>query len=284
MPRPPLFNFILHPIEEIEGWGEPDGPKSLHWWGLTDSWYWMNAGGVELMRYSDAVIAANPQWDQRRPYFNYQAARLHEDVLAILPHVLEPVPDDILERVADPDSLRSFTNLLEQWSEVHWPRDKSKPDYKRSVERAYDIYGAANEWRRERTLSGGHLSGQPSIHFVADNQEIAIVWLADESVQRSTGIRWSDTPDGTVSMSRDEFIAEVRDFDTRLMGEMTERVRIARKRWPRPEIGIDLPELVRAHYEQQQMLDAAIEKAAHIRTDWIAVRRAIETIEQQSIG
>ena len=285
VPRTPLFNFILHPVEETAGWSprEPGGPEWLHWWGLTDSYYWMNAGGVELMRYSDRLIAANPQWDHRLPYFNYQVARLHDDLLAILPHVLERVPADIFGRVATPEQMRRFRALIDAWANEHWPRDVSTPVLRRREERASRLYVDGFEWLHiSRQLSGGHLPGQPRIAFLSCGDRLSIVWLADESVQATTGIRWSDTPDGMHTMSCDEFIAEVRDFDERLMNQMAERVKIVRTAWPRPDVCIDIPELVSDHYERQHMLDAALDEAARTETDWDAVRRAIETIERQA--
>jgi hypothetical protein len=42
------FRFELRPLDEVEPWG--DDPPSLSWFGLTDGWYWIEAGGHELLR------------------------------------------------------------------------------------------------------------------------------------------------------------------------------------------------------------------------------------------
>ncbi|GIE36737.1 hypothetical protein Ait01nite_097820 [Actinoplanes italicus] len=38
----------MRPLDDAESW---DGdPPSLSWFGLTDGWYWIEAGGHELLR------------------------------------------------------------------------------------------------------------------------------------------------------------------------------------------------------------------------------------------
>src|SRR5579859_7957306 len=96
-----LFNFRLRHVDEIAPWGE-EGDYSLSWFGLTDGCYWMDCGGQELFRHSDAIIEAwkrsgHPLSDP--PYMDYQIVRLWEDLLEILPAILSPVPQQILERI-----------------------------------------------------------------------------------------------------------------------------------------------------------------------------------------
>jgi hypothetical protein len=44
-----LFNFQLHPLEDTAPWGH-EGDYHLGWFGLTDSFYWLNVGEQELFR------------------------------------------------------------------------------------------------------------------------------------------------------------------------------------------------------------------------------------------
>ena len=37
-----LFEFVLRPLEEVQPWGVDE--PTLHWFGLTDGWYWIEAG------------------------------------------------------------------------------------------------------------------------------------------------------------------------------------------------------------------------------------------------
>ncbi|GAB4101642.1 hypothetical protein GCM10028790_06600 [Micromonospora taraxaci] len=78
------FRFELYPLDEVSPWGG-DRP-TLHWFGLTDGWYWLEAGGQELLR--------RPRQVRRHPFVDYHLARLWEDVNVLTPTVLEPVPED----------------------------------------------------------------------------------------------------------------------------------------------------------------------------------------------
>ncbi|WP_442929507.1 DUF5984 family protein [Micromonospora sp. WMMA1949] len=47
------FRFELYPLDEVSPWGR-DQPR-LHWFGLTEGWYWLEAGGQELLRRTEAT-------------------------------------------------------------------------------------------------------------------------------------------------------------------------------------------------------------------------------------
>lgn len=98
-----LFQFQMQSLEKIEPWG---GEKpSLSWFGLTDGWCWWNVDSQELFRYSQAVIEkwTNEYPDAQiiLPYVDYQVVRPWEDLLQCLPAVLNPVPDDLIQRTQD---------------------------------------------------------------------------------------------------------------------------------------------------------------------------------------
>lgn len=60
----PLFQFELRQLDQIQPWGAPDDPN-LHWFGLTDGWYWIQVGEDRLFEYSDAVCAfINVLWSR----------------------------------------------------------------------------------------------------------------------------------------------------------------------------------------------------------------------------
>ncbi len=50
------INFRLRPLHEVGPWGAK-GQYRLHWFGLTDGWYWRDLDGTELFRYGDADLA-----------------------------------------------------------------------------------------------------------------------------------------------------------------------------------------------------------------------------------
>lgn len=45
------FGFELCPLTEVAPWGGSNGPATLHWFGLTDGWYWIELDGLHLLRY-----------------------------------------------------------------------------------------------------------------------------------------------------------------------------------------------------------------------------------------
>ena len=100
-----LFQFHLRPLEEVEPWGKD--PATLHWFGLSDGWYWWQAGPQQLFRYTQSALdhwaAESPGDSKPLPYVDYQVVRPWEDLLDALPDVLAPVPDDLAERFQDPD-------------------------------------------------------------------------------------------------------------------------------------------------------------------------------------
>ncbi|MFE7797657.1 DUF5984 family protein [Nocardia sp. NPDC057440] len=109
------IRFGLAPLAEVHPWGKD---SELHWFGLTQGWYCLDVGGFELMRYSDRSIeqlrgdganlsGAEHVGDEER-YIDYYVVRLWEDILALFPEALEPVPADLI------DFLRSDS---EQWSQ-----------------------------------------------------------------------------------------------------------------------------------------------------------------------
>src|SRR5438105_15938246 len=91
--RVPLFDFTLRELDQIQPWGAPEDPN-LHWFGLSDGTYWMNVGQSKLFEYTAAAQAhAVPQ------FCDYQVVRLYEDLLEVVPYVLEPVPPQLMSFV-----------------------------------------------------------------------------------------------------------------------------------------------------------------------------------------
>jgi len=76
-------------LAEVGLWGG-DTP-TLHWFGLTDGWYWIELGDVRLLKFAA---------DYDIPYVDYYVVRLWEDLLALLPAALEEVPDELVEFLA----------------------------------------------------------------------------------------------------------------------------------------------------------------------------------------
>ena len=89
-----LINFTLLPISDVQPWGRADAP-TLHWFGLTDGEYWIEVGDEKLFQYSESARAAGAG-----QYCEYQVVRLYEDLIDMLPHILESVPGSLTPYVA----------------------------------------------------------------------------------------------------------------------------------------------------------------------------------------
>jgi hypothetical protein len=114
-----MFSFTLYPVDQIHPWGEPSNAH-LHWFGLTFGTYYLQVGPDQLLRYSDECnsrcIELRPA-AKRTPYVEYQIARLYEDVFEILPHILEPIPVELLERASNL-VCRSWSEKYREWMEA----------------------------------------------------------------------------------------------------------------------------------------------------------------------
>jgi hypothetical protein len=117
-----FFHFQLTPIAEIKPWGEKDDLR-LHWFGLSDGQYWIRIGEAEIFRYSKQVLGAYPPQDSAlatdpfQPYVDYYVVRLWEDILEIVPDVLDPLSTLLLERMEPIDQWLHWCQKAESWRE-----------------------------------------------------------------------------------------------------------------------------------------------------------------------
>jgi hypothetical protein len=117
-----FFHFQLTPIAEIKPWGKKDEP-SLHWFGLSDGRYWIQIGETEVFRYSKTVLAAYPPQDPALathsldPYLDYYVARLWEDILEIVPDILDPLPAPLVQRMEPIDTWLQWCQKAHIWQE-----------------------------------------------------------------------------------------------------------------------------------------------------------------------
>jgi hypothetical protein len=86
----PLINFTLTPLAAIEPWGQPPD-LNLHWFGLSEGAYHLELGDVRLLEYREEL-----GWPR---YVEYSLARLHEDLLEMVPYVLQPLPAEVVGRL-----------------------------------------------------------------------------------------------------------------------------------------------------------------------------------------
>ncbi|HKU07730.1 MAG TPA: DUF5984 family protein [Bradyrhizobium sp.] len=255
-----LINFTLAPIEKIVPWGEP-GSYSLHWFGLTYGEYWIQAGNAALFEYSDHARNAG-----MNRYCEYQVVRLHEDLLDMLPHILEPVPQSLVPYIHG-QSAKAWRNAYCAWRD----RDDDVTD----ADYLGEIADAAVLWSERRHLDSAYLSPSANIAIWSDRDHVHIEW--DNRDRQFEGRPAWSAGVGAYQMSRDEFIEEARSFHVRLMDQMAARVDQVVAGYLPSEIQIDLLGLAREQEQRARSLDSAL-KVGIPRNDWQQTERAIREI------
>jgi hypothetical protein len=249
----PLFNFILRDWNKVQPWGFSDGTKHLSWFGFSDGWYWLNCGKEELFRYTPEVMA---HWGMAsdQVYCGYQVCRLWEDVLDLVPAVLEPVPEDLA-------SILSSQAELSRWSSQRtlWFENTDNPG---------EIENAALDWVGQRFLDSGYLVQGPQIIFWRTKDLIHIRW--HNSDRLIDGVTVWTAQDGSCEIPVREFVQEVESFHKRFTEAMKKRVHAVAANWNRPDVQIDTERLIEEQAERENALSEAL--ARQQDTEWDCVR------------
>lgn len=254
-----LINFTLAPIEKIHPWGSP-GSYSLHWFGLTDGEYWIQAGEAALFEYSKFARGAGAN-----RCCDYQVVRLYEDLIDMLPYILEPVPDRLVQYMWG-ETAKAWQKIYGAWC------DKNYDLLDRA--RFNEIFDAAAVWAGKRWLDSAYLSPSANIAIWSDEEHVHIEWDNRERLFDGKPA-WSAVL-GSYQMPRNEFIGEIKSFHYRLMEQMAARVEQVLAGALSSEIEIDLPRLVKEQEQRVRTLDAALNLLP--QTDWQETERAIGEI------
>jgi hypothetical protein len=228
-----LFHFRLRSLAQVTPFGTHR--PTLHWFGLTDGWYWLELDGQQLFRFSQPWLDARRQPGDASPwpYVGSPVAGLWEAVLEGLSDFLQPVPADLATLVRTAEQRRAWTAWLAAGSQP-------APSGVR-----YD-FAVAGEWWRVRRLAIDHLPHSPALWIWREADTLHLQWDNADVVDGGGRLVWSATQ-GAVVLPLETLLAEVRSFHERLMAEMGERVAEARGHWPRPDVAIDLDRLVHEH-------------------------------------
>jgi len=275
-----LFNLELRPISDITPWGPISAPDAktpeylrhphIGWFQLTDGWYWIDTGQGELFRYSQTLVdITNESYTDRRrmpsPYIDYYVARIWEDLLDMLPWVLEPVPAS-LARVISRDGA---------WGD--WQRQVEAVLSPSPNDEAFDLYYDVSRWTGQRRLDSGYLVSGPDIYFWNDGTDIHIQW--DNRHRDLKGAPAWDAILGQITMPVAVFLDEVSSFDARFIRLMADRVAIAQGEWSRPDVILD-PDVGREQIARSTWLQRSLEAGtAREPDDWDKVFSAISRIE-----
>jgi hypothetical protein len=267
-----LFNFNLKPLDEVDPFGR-EGEYSLSWFGLTDGYYSINCAGQELFRYSDPILDIWKRDGHQlpgHPYADYQVSRLWEDVLEILPEILSPVPQQLLQRIKPGVDSALWHHRI---SEFVFRDDGEASELD---EKNYDL---ATNWLGERKLNTLHLGGGPRIWLWCEGDNISIHWNNSKLVSDGQQIWTAEM--GTYSLPKADFIEEVRSFDQRLIAAMQTRVLAIQKAWARPEIRIDKMALLDEQEQRSHFLSEALDRWHNAEAPkWDDIANAIDYFER----
>ncbi|OKI22259.1 hypothetical protein A6A07_34270 [Streptomyces sp. CB03911] len=243
------FRFELRALADVGPWGG-EHHRTLHWFGLTQGWYWIEAGGQELLRYSERTLRPwrEESGGEVRPYADYYVVRIWEDVLAILADALEPVPADLVPFVSGELSGHPL-----------WDEEDLTPEAE-----------AAAEWHGHRSMYMGPLVNAPQLRWWRTVDEagdrITLSW-AHEPGHR---IGFAASPAGRLVLPTDDFLAAVAELDGALLAAMEQRVATLEASGPPAGVELDLEQLRREHRDRAGWLERA--RTRTCATDWAAVR------------
>src|SRR3954452_12950922 len=174
-----MFCFDLRPVNEIEPWTGADG-LCLSWFGLSDGWYFIDAAGHHLLEYAAGTECVS-----------YQVARLHEDVVEMLPDVLDAIPEPLVARFTNGSLLAAYDALFAIANE-------------RSLD---DPLCEALEGFRVRCLDSLYLKPRANIAFWRRDNDVVIEWDNRSSFIAGEPA-WSATQ-GRVSLCVEDFKSSV---------------------------------------------------------------------------
>lgn len=249
------FQFRLRPIAEISPWG-PE--RRLHWFGLTDGWYWIEIGDLELLRYAPQTVQ---RWTDEgcspaSPYVDYYVVRLWEDLLNLLPEVLEPVPDDLAEFIASD------------------PCDWTWPDEEQAEARVEAAMKAA-EWYSNHVLDMGYLRSSPSIRWwrrtASGRDRMIMAWQ-----HRPGDTEFAAPRTGQAATPTNVFVGAVEELDRKLLSAMDERIAELERSGPPPRVHIDMQQLRAEHRDRAAWLPRHRNRSP--ATDWAEVRTGADTL------
>jgi hypothetical protein len=249
------FRFDLCPLDEVSPWGS-DRPR-LHWFGLTEGWYWIEAGGHQLLRRTGP--------DHPHPHVDYYLARLWEDINVLSPQVLEPVPADLQSFIAS-DATRWAYDPLEFISD----RDEDAIADVNPNAPDHPVVTASN-WYGEHFLDFGYLRSAPHLRFWrtvdGDRDEITLAWRHEDDGENS----FTAGPALQFNVPTAAYLAAVHGLDQELMTAMRQRIEELERRGGLPGVELDLAWLRREHQDRAHWLARNLDRPP--ATDWDIVRQ-----------
>lgn len=267
------IHFRLKELDDIVPWGQ-EPYRSLHWFGMTDSLLWIDAGESTVYEYSDA---ARRQWGGER-YNDYQLSRFLEDFSDTFRYVRESVPQKYY------DMAERFRHTAYEWECMHIDDSEEEDDaFWRFMEEEYE---PLTDWHWQRRFDSGHLVGGPVIGCFRCGEKLKFCWESDYLPENGSSI-WT-APSGVYEMPYSEFVSEVRAFYIAFFEAMDRQVTLAlQKDWG--DVAVDKAYLAKEHAERKAGFFACMDWlsrpcAPDEQTDWGRVDRIFDKMQQEIGG
>lgn len=227
------INFQLQELDKIAPWGE-EGALSLHWFGLTDGYLWIDVGNQTIYEYNEE---ARSYFGSDIKYNDYQISRFLEDFFHTFSYVGESIPKELY------DVIENFDSQMDIWQEAH------VEDEDELYEKFYDEeYCELGQWFWKRSFDSGHLVGGPYIGCFRCEDKIKIIWESTYKLDNGKSI-WT-APKGCFEMRYEEFVLEITEFLNLFFKAMDRQVENAQKmEWK--DISLDIDRLVKEHKERK---------------------------------
>lgn len=170
--------------------------------------------------------------------------RLWEDLLELLPVVLEPVPADLLPFVeSEPND----------WHPADTPESE-----------------AASGWHSDHYLYVSYLRSAPNIRWWRSGggaeDLVTVTWRP----HHDGNVEFSRPPSGRITIPTAELITAIRDFDGALFTAMEQRVTDLEHGGPPQGVALDLGHLRHEQRDRAAWLERALSREDTV--DWAAVR------------
>lgn len=240
-------------------WGEPPNQR-LSWFGLTDGWYQINLGNqplyhprIERIKKYKPDFEVNQIDSEFDLSVDYQVVRLYEDLLDILPNVMQDLPSEIYRLI------RTF-DMHAHLQSIYYRGGPDDPN-----DEWLDVHEMATSWYSSRFLTSMHLMQGPVAVFTRYGDEITIRW--DNRIEGEVSeLIWAPSF-GEFKVSFEQFIREVEDFHSDLMNAMETRIQMIQNENPIPHIEIDLKALITEHADRKHSLANALARKPRV-DDW----------------
>lgn len=267
------MSIIRHKIKEIRDvvpWGNEVDGYSLHWFGITDYYYWISLGQTELLRYTDEFLDKYGL-DREFPYVDYQFARIFEDFFAIFSNIVTPVPEYVFKYIEDIDCFDAYGESLIHWLNNVWDEEDQQFD---------EVFSPARDWICDRKLDFGYLIGAPDIYFFTYNDNVYIRWECKYTDDEGTKM-WKESR-GEFIISYSEFLEGVKQSFDSFFDSMDERVNEILNEKAIYNFSINKELLVKNHNERKRVYNSSfkyiVSELDKEQANWNKIKESIKLI------